>query len=466
MRSSHAASWPRSRRPTATCPKPCDGAGALSLPSRRTGVTWIAWPASCLGLGGLDAAGELITAISAIDPTLPALAKLVDLVGQRVAEVDNYRALHRHFCKEMASRQPKLLFAGDAMVSNWRRTGAAEWDARFAPIGAGNIGIAADTARDLLWRFENGACADIDPAVIVLAIGSNDLTIKPAAAVSVGIEAILSCVKYRLPGARAVLLGLPPRDAHPDRLLRERAADLNQELAKLAGRARATYLELPREVFAPPAMEPDGLNLSAEGYARLSALVLRELRDAPRQHGTAAPVRPVAEAVEPLTRDRAGERRARGRARVAPTAGPWHEAGGTGWPFWPGQMVADRSLHGLSRVPGRPFGDATMATNLAGRSWREHPRRRDRRSARRHRRRDRAGESCSVRRGVQPCRAGRSCPGAGEADGAGRGDRPLDARPDSAITCSSQRSVAGAPASVRRTGRGPSPRRCSNTARL
>lgn len=47
----------------------------------------------------------------------------------------------------------------------------------YAPLGVANYGIAADRTEHVLWRIENGEVEGLNPRLIVLEIGTNNLGI-------------------------------------------------------------------------------------------------------------------------------------------------------------------------------------------------------------------------------------------------------------------------------------------------
>lgn len=48
----------------------------------------------------------------------------------------------------------------------------------YAPLGVANYGISADQTQHVLWRIMNGEIAGLNPRLIVLKIGTNNLGIR------------------------------------------------------------------------------------------------------------------------------------------------------------------------------------------------------------------------------------------------------------------------------------------------
>lgn len=165
----------------------------------------------------------------------------------------------------------EIAFLGDSLTEYWKDQ--ALWDKRYAGRSL-NLGIAGDTAGGLLWRIRNGALAGVSPKAVVVMIGTNDLEqwvadSKPVGWQVVGfVSAILGELTSRAPGARVVLMGVPPRDGAE---ANEHAAWVNQKLAAVARSNGAEFVDLTPRLTGPdgkvPAeIMPDGVHLSPAGY--------------------------------------------------------------------------------------------------------------------------------------------------------------------------------------------------------
>lgn len=184
---------------------------------------------------------------------------------------------------------PAVLFVGDSITQWWRTNGRASWDRWFAPLGAVDDGVVADTTSNLLARLESGQVPRSSPRVIVLMIGTNNLALgqSPPEIVK-GIEAVMSALHRRMPASRLVVLGLLPR-GNPGDSYRAEAAEVNRLLSRSvhhwATRHRAvSYLDVgagllgPDGRFLPGMMLPDLLHPAPAGYARISGPILAAIQ--------------------------------------------------------------------------------------------------------------------------------------------------------------------------------------------
>jgi lysophospholipase L1-like esterase len=183
---------------------------------------------------------------------------------------------HRAFVDEARQGGVHLLFVGDSITDSWRGTGQAVWNERFAPLKAANFGLSGDRTQHLLWRLQNGELDGIQPRLVVLLIGTNNIGQKdpepPPSAVA-GIGAVVGELRRRLPKARILLLGVFPRGERPDDPLRAQIKEVNAGASHLADGRTVVFLDiagafLEKDGTITREMMPDYLHLSPKGYER------------------------------------------------------------------------------------------------------------------------------------------------------------------------------------------------------
>jgi len=185
-----------------------------------------------------------------------------------------------------------LLFVGDSITEGWEWGDGEHWKAHFVPLGAANFGIGGDTTQNLLWRLDNGDVGALKPKVVVVLIGTNNLgreNATPAEAAR-GVEAVVTKLRAAFPNAKIVLHGIFPCDYSPTAEVRQRVKDVNSLLARLDGAdGKVVFRDIGPLFLEPdgsilPAVSPDGLHLTPEGYRRWASVLaplVRELLAAP-----------------------------------------------------------------------------------------------------------------------------------------------------------------------------------------
>ncbi len=203
--------------------------------------------------------------------------------------------------RELHDGRVDLLFLGDSITQDYELSRPPDWR-NYAPIWqrfygdrhAVNLGFNGDATSHLLWRIENGEISDIAPKVAVILIGANNLGRLHWSAEDtvVGIDAIITQLRHRLPHTKLLLLGVLPSDRSA--WATDTTAAINRALAMQYGHANdVTWLDighvfmndgrLNRDLFADPKMTPpraplhpdaDGQLLMAEAMEPTLAMLM------------------------------------------------------------------------------------------------------------------------------------------------------------------------------------------------
>lgn len=172
------------------------------------------------------------------------------------------------FRQRDAGDRGAVVFAGDSITAWWRDLADA-----FPGLRVANRGIAGDTSRTLLFRFERDVAA-LEPRAVVILIGTNDLALGGSPSdVAHNVRAMLDVLRRRRPGTPVVLCAVMPRRPEPGRFP-DALLELNAQLRAIAS-ARAgvvwcdTWTPFATEIGSVrPEEFPDGLHLAPEGYAK------------------------------------------------------------------------------------------------------------------------------------------------------------------------------------------------------
>jgi lysophospholipase L1-like esterase len=217
-----------------------------------------------------------------------------------------------------------VYFAGDSITRRWGTSDEQykafleNWRQNFFGWNAANFGWGGDTTRNILWRLENGELDGVNPKVIVLLAGTNDVgNASPTgpddpriADVVAGIEAILDVFRRKAPGATIVLMGITPRNDNP--AVMPVVDAINERISKLADGERIRYVNINNRLagrdgtFFEGTANRDGLHLDVGGYqvwADALKPILAELLGPPASVDRAPPP----------TGDPSAARRAQGR---------------------------------------------------------------------------------------------------------------------------------------------------------
>ena len=187
---------------------------------------------------------------------------------------------------------PDVVVIGDSIMHYWGGSPVAPivrnqdaWERAFG-TKAFNLGFGWDRTENVLYRIADGALDGLNPKVVVVAIGTNNLGRNTALEVADGVDAIVQEVGARLPEARILVLGILPR-ADQGRL----KADVDRVnfllQTRLHPRERVDVLDIGntlrnRDGSLRSEWFSDGLHPNAAGYAAMATRIapaVQALRD-------------------------------------------------------------------------------------------------------------------------------------------------------------------------------------------
>jgi lysophospholipase L1-like esterase len=158
---------------------------------------------------------------------------------------------HRQLLEKAKQGKIDVYFVGDSIVRRWGALDYPEllvnWKENFHGWNAANFGWGADRTQNILWRLENGELEGLDPRIIVVLAGTNNIGAHPRddatlAEIARGVRAIIDVCQKKAPNATIVLTGVFPRN---DNVAVMPTIDrLNQTLATFADGTRVRFLNI------------------------------------------------------------------------------------------------------------------------------------------------------------------------------------------------------------------------------
>lgn len=191
-------------------------------------------------------------------------------------EDTNSGLAHQQLVEKARKGGIDLYFLGDSITRRWGTSDEAykemyaNWKENFFGWNAANFGWGGDTTQNILWRIQNGELNGVNPKVIVLLAGTNNLgSGAKSGEVVNGIQAILRVCREKSPKSKIVLMGVLPRSDNPS--LRSEIEQTNRGLAKLAKDGEIRFLDISAQMLdgqrkLRDGMTVDGLHLAVKGY--------------------------------------------------------------------------------------------------------------------------------------------------------------------------------------------------------
>jgi lysophospholipase L1-like esterase len=221
----------------------------------------------------------------------------------------NSLAAHEQLLAKAHTGHIDVYFEGDSIVRRWGATDypnlLTNWNQNFLGWNATDFGWGADRTQNILWRLEHGELDGVNPKVVVLLAGTNNVGGEPIPAESVdaraaeitrGLEAILRLIQAKAPGAVVVVTGILPRNENMSAM--PVIDKVNGNLSKLADGKRIRYLNINDRLATPDGklldgmMNADHLHPTLQGYqvwADALKPILTELLGPPAKEDHAPP---------------------------------------------------------------------------------------------------------------------------------------------------------------------------------
>jgi len=188
---------------------------------------------------------------------------------------------HAQLLEKRTQGRIDLYFEGDSITRRWGALDYPEFLANFKDNffgwNAADFGWGADRTEHILWRLQNGELDEVNPKVIVLLAGTNNIgTGVPTgpddpriADVTRGLTAIVDTMRARAPRATIIVTGIFPRNDNI--AVMPIINRINANLAALADGRQTRYLNVNDKLADTTGklfdgMSRDGLHPSLKGY--------------------------------------------------------------------------------------------------------------------------------------------------------------------------------------------------------
>jgi (4-O-methyl)-D-glucuronate---lignin esterase len=198
-----------------------------------------------------------------------------------------------------------VYFEGDSIARRWGALDypdlLANWTQNFFGWNAGDFAWGADRIEHILWRLENGELDGVDPKVVVLLAGANNVGSRPGDAarvddITAGLKRIVDLFREKRPNATIIVTAIFPRN--DNMAVMPEIARINANLAKMADGRKVRYLNVNDTLADKDGrlhdgmMNADRLHPTLKGYqvwADALKPILRELLGPPAATDHAPP---------------------------------------------------------------------------------------------------------------------------------------------------------------------------------
>jgi (4-O-methyl)-D-glucuronate---lignin esterase len=214
---------------------------------------------------------------------LPVLAFAQTPAHQPVPRSDpNSRTAHAQLLDKARKGGIDIYFEGDSITRRWGAVDypelLANWRENFFGWNAANFGWGADTIQNILWRLNNGELDGVNPKVMVLLAGTNNIgrTVPPdgdapkVEDITNGLKALVATMRAKAPNATLILMAIFPRNDNI--AVMGTVNKINENISKFADGKKVLFLNINEKLadkegrLFPGMMNPDGLHPAIKGY--------------------------------------------------------------------------------------------------------------------------------------------------------------------------------------------------------
>ena len=189
---------------------------------------------------------------------------------------------HAQLLEKAKQGRIDIYFEGDSITRRWGATDypqlLANWNQNFFGWNAADFGWGADKIENILWRLDHGELDGVNPKIIVLLAGTNNVgnRVPPngdeaeVADITRGLKALLDSLRAKAPDATIIATAIFPRN---DNMAVMPTIDkINLNLSKLADGKKIHYLNINARLadrdgkLFDGMMNPDKLHPAIPGY--------------------------------------------------------------------------------------------------------------------------------------------------------------------------------------------------------
>ena len=144
-----------------------------------------------------------------------------------------------------------IYFEGDSITRRWGATDypqfLANWNENFHGWNAADFGWGADSIQHILWRLEHGELDGVNPKIIVLLAGTNNVGREAPndakiADITRGFRALVDLCRAKAPGATLIVTAIFPRNDNPSVV--PGINRINENLARLADGKKIRFINI------------------------------------------------------------------------------------------------------------------------------------------------------------------------------------------------------------------------------
>jgi lysophospholipase L1-like esterase len=188
---------------------------------------------------------------------------------------------HQQLVQKAKQGSIDVFFVGDSITRRWGATDPQyrpllkNWQTNFFGWNAANFGWGADRVENILWRLQNGELDGVNPKVIVVLAGINNVGTEPGDVnkvedITQGLRGILHVCQAKASNAIVILTAIFPRN--DSMAVMPTINEVNRNIARMADGKKVRYVDINQKLadkegrLLPGMMNPDQLHPTLKAY--------------------------------------------------------------------------------------------------------------------------------------------------------------------------------------------------------
>jgi lysophospholipase L1-like esterase len=205
---------------------------------------------------------------------------VIDAADRPAPRTDaNSMTAHAELLEKARKGGIDVYFIGDSIARRWGALDypqfLANWKENFFGWNVADFAWGADRIQNMLWRLENGELDGVNPKVIVVLGGTNNVGTRPGdeakiAEITRGLKAIIDICQRKAPAATIVMTAIFPRN--DSMAVMPEINRINANIARMADGKRVRFLNVNDKladangVLLDGMMNADKLHPALKGY--------------------------------------------------------------------------------------------------------------------------------------------------------------------------------------------------------
>ena len=178
--------------------------------------------------------------------------------------------MHKSFIEttQQQGKKIQIVFYGDSITRAWQEeNGIKVWNEFYGNLSAVDYGVPGDRTEHLVCRIRSGEVIGLQPKVVILKIGTNNMDFNTADDIAKGVKAVIDSLSDEISNVQILLLAILPRSGP----LNAKVKQTNELIGKFNDGKSLRFLNMNSHFEDDKGvilkdLYTDGVHLTEKGY--------------------------------------------------------------------------------------------------------------------------------------------------------------------------------------------------------